>query len=323
MVTGAAGYIGSVVVRKFLDAGLRVIGVDSLEFGTHGVDELVKHENFQLINADIRAPEHWLAAVNASDAILHLAAVVGDHACAAQPDLATSINVDASSRLLEAAISSPRTQRFIFASTCSNYGQHRGSAYCDENSELRPVSHYARTKVTMERRVLEVATASGFSASCLRFATAFGLSPRMRFDLTVNDFTRELAEGRHLEIFGSQFWRPYCHTQDIARACLAHLKAAPHLSANKAFNVGATKNNFTKGQLARILRSYIPAASIDFIEKGKDLRSYKVNCDLFADTFDYQTKYTINDGLVEIIEALEAASFSGIPESLLNNSMAS
>jgi nucleoside-diphosphate-sugar epimerase len=321
-VTGAAGYLGSVAVRRFLDAGLHVIGFDSLEFGSHGIDELLHQPRFRLVQGDIRRTEDWLDSLSVSDAVLHLAAVVGDPACAQQPDLATSVNVDASTRLLHEARDNAVTQRFVFASTCSNYGRHPDFEYCDESSDLRPISHYANTKVEMERRTLAIDSTEGFVTTCLRFATAFGMSPRMRFDLTVNEFTRELAEGRSLEVYGSQFWRPYCHTQDIAKACLTVFQAEPYLVANKAFNVGSTSNNHTKQHLIDMLLRFIPSAHVALIKKHEDPRSYRVNCNRLTQVLGYTPEYTVEDGIKEILDALNTGAFNGIPEQALRNSVA-
>src|SRR5690606_9162830 len=156
---------------------------------------------------------------------VHLAAIVGDPACAREPALARAVNLDASLALIREA-ERASVSRFIFASTCSNYGRMTDPAgYVTEASPLAPVSLYAETKVGVEQALLERA-GGPMAVTALRFATVFGVSPRMRFDLTVNEFTQALLRDRKLLVFGEQFWRPYVHVRDVARA-VALVVAAP------------------------------------------------------------------------------------------------
>lgn len=218
LVTGGAGYIGSTLVPLLLADGHRVRVIDCL---LHGGDSLLgvwSHPEFEFVRGDVCDRGTLQAVVSGIEAVVHLAAVVGDPACSRQPDLAEAVNLQASLALIEES-QRAGVRRFIFASTCSNYGKMKDSnAYMDEESELSPVSLYAETKVAVERALLQDGRSEGWCPTPMRFATIFGVSPRMRFDLTVNEFTMELLTNKHLKVYGEQFWRPYVHVRDAARA---------------------------------------------------------------------------------------------------------
>ncbi|NKB88198.1 MAG: NAD-dependent epimerase/dehydratase family protein [Acidobacteria bacterium] len=322
LVTGAAGYVGSVLVRRLLAAGISVVGVDRLDFGSHAVDDLTSRPDFDLLIGDVRDVGLWEPALAKSDAVIHLAAIVGDPACKQQPDEAVSVNVNGSLALFQYAVEASRPQRFVFASTCSNYGRHPDFEYCDEGSALRPLSLYAETKVQVEETVLGHDGGSAIVPTCLRFATAFGLSPRMRFDLTVNEFAREMFDGRTLEVYGEQFWRPYCHTEDIADACLAALRAPASAVANRAFNIGSTANNHTKAEIVGLLQERLPKAPVQYVRKDDDPRSYKVDCTRAQDELGFRPQRTVADGIDEILDALANTRFAGIPDARLRNTVA-
>lgn len=216
LVTGVAGYIGSVLTTQLLAQGYEVLGIDSLMFGGDAIIGFYNNPKFSFVKADIRDIEQVKPHLQDVDAIVHLAAIVGDPACAKQPELAESTNWTGSKALLEAAHQQNNIKRFIFASTCSNYGKMEGDELITEESPLRPVSLYAQLKVKFEKHLLEGDYRDDFVPTALRFSTVYGLSPRIRFDLTVNEFTRDVALGRELIIFGEQFWRPYCHVNDLA-----------------------------------------------------------------------------------------------------------
>lgn len=205
LVTGAAGYIGSVLVRRLLDKGYSVRAFDNLGFGGEALLGVYSLPNFEFRKGDIRNSDDLAAAVERVYAVVHLAGIVGDPACGKQPELANAVNWDASVTLFDLCNATSNVKRFIFASTCSNYGKMPGSGYLNEQSPLRPLSLYAELKVKFERYLLNSETREDFVPTALRFATVYGLSPRLRF-LTVNEFTREVALGKELNIFGERFW---------------------------------------------------------------------------------------------------------------------
>ncbi len=307
IVTGGAGYIGSVLVRRLLQDGFKVVCIDNLRSGGEPLLGVWGNPNFTLIKADITDFDRLdsiIETVSAS-AIVHLAAIVGDPACALEPEVARRTNRDASIYLLERAIQAG-VSRFIFASTCSNYGKMADSdGYVDEQSPLSPISLYAEFKVEIEEMILKrIEKLKTFSPTALRFATVFGVSPRMRFDLTINEFTKELALNRELVVFGEQFWRPYCHVSDISNAIVSVLRAPRDKVAYNVFNVGDSNENYTKKMLVDELLKQIPRGSVRYVHKKEDPRDYRVRFDKIRAELGFGVSKTIPDGIKETLEAL-------------------
>lgn len=304
LVTGAAGYIGSVLVRQLLLKGWEVIGVDMLMFGGESLIGIYNDPKFSFVKTDIRDAKAMEPIVTKVDAIVHLAAIVGDPACAQNPDLATSINWEGSAQLLKLANEAPRVRRFVFASTCSNYGKMEGEEFITEDSPLNPISLYAELKVRFEQHMMAADLRPDLSRTALRFATVYGLSPRIRFDLTVNEFTRDVVMGRDLLIFGEQFWRPYCHVEDLARACILVLNAMPELVASNVFNVGDTNENYQKRMLAEELQKLIPDMIVKYVQRSEDPRDYRVAFDKIKRELGFGITKKVPEGMREIISIL-------------------
>ena len=311
LVTGCAGYIGSVLTGELLSSGHSVVGVDDLLHGSTGLLANLGRDRFTFTRCDVRDTKALDATLDGCDAVVHLAAIVGDPACARVPDLAISVNRDASLNLFELS-QRKDVQRFIFASTCSNYGRMSDpTKFVTEETELRPVSLYAETKVDVEKTLLQPASTSHTIPTVLRFATIFGLSPRMRFDLTVNEFTRDLLRDRALVIFGEQFWRPYVHVRDAARAIKTVLETAPDKVAGKVFNVGDASQNYQKGQLVELIAAQIGGElKIERVEKDEDPRDYRVSFDKIQRELDFRITRTVDDGIKEILDALKQGLFA-------------
>jgi nucleoside-diphosphate-sugar epimerase len=300
LVTGGAGYIGSTLVPMLLTAGHRVRVIDRLDHGGEALLGSWSHPQFELRHADIRDEAAVRNAVGGMDAVVHLAAIVGDPACARQPENAIAVNGTASKFLIDASRKAG-VQRFIFASTCSNYGRMPDTnTYADETTELRPVSLYAETKVAIEKTLLASGNANGWCATPLRFATVFGVSPRMRFDLTVNEFTAELLTKKHLVVFGEQFWRPYVHVRDAACAIQLVLNSDRKLVAGKVFNLGDTEQNYQKQTLVELIKPLAPDARIEFVHKKEDPRDYRVSFKLIKDTLGFSITRTVPQGIQEV-----------------------
>lgn len=311
LVVGGAGYLGSVLTHRLLARGFRVRVLDSMLFGGQSLLGVWHHPSLEVMVGDIRSDRDVAHAVEGASAVVHLAAIVGDPACARDPQLASEVNRDGAHRVCAHAVDAG-VERFVFASTCSNYGRMDDEeGWVDEDSSLNPVSHYARLKVEFERYLLQL-NLPAIAPTCLRFATAFGLSPRPRFDLTVNQFARDLAVGKELEVYGQQFWRPYCHTIDIARAIELTLKAPAETVAYRAFNVGANDENYRKKDLVGKLMRLLPECDslISYVEKAEDPRDYRVRFDRFADTVGYHSRVTVDDGLREVISAVQSGVIS-------------
>jgi nucleoside-diphosphate-sugar epimerase len=214
------------------------------------------------------------------------------------------VNLEGSLGLFDKA-SSLGVGRFVFASTCSNYGKMvEGSGYLDERAELRPVSLYAETKVAVEKSLLS--SASGAPAvTVLRCSTLHGVSPRMRFDLTVNEFARDLLTRRKLVVFGQQFWRPYVHVRDAARAISTVLSAPIETVGGEVFNVGDSSQNFQKGRIVELVRAQVDGpVEIEQVQKVEDPRDYRVLFDKIRDRLNFRITRTVEDGIREVMDTI-------------------
>lgn len=178
----------------------------------------------------------------------------------------------------------------------------------DEGGELRPVSLYAEQKVIVERRLLETDDLR-LHPTCLRFATIFGAAPRMRFDLTVNEFTRDLWAGRELEVYGELFWRPYVHVREAARAVLAVLQAPEGTVGGEVFNVGHSDDNFRKLDLANLITDHLGRGTVSYVQRTDDPRDYKVSFEKIRSTLGFEPARRVPDGITEIVAGLERGEF--------------
>jgi nucleoside-diphosphate-sugar epimerase len=306
LVTGGAGYIGSTLVRMLLQKDYQVVCIDKLNFGGASLVDIWGDPNFVLHKIDITEPgdvddvfkQHEIYAV------VHLAAIVGDPACRLEPELATRTNLEASIHLLENATRF-QVRNFIFASTCSNYGKMEDpNGYVDESSPLSPISLYAELKVEFESILLKQETNKSFCPTILRFATVYGISPRMRFDLTVNEFTKELALARELLVFGEQFWRPYCHVSDITQAIMKVLSSPDNKVSYNVFNVGDTSQNYTKKMLVNEIIKQIPDGQVRYVHRDEDPRDYCVCFEKIKNVLNYSITRTVPQGIREIHSSL-------------------
>ena len=302
LVTGGAGYLGSTLAPLLLNAGHSVRVLDNLIHGGSPLLASWSDPAFDFQRGDIKDHSAIASALSGMEAVVHLAAIVGDPACARDPGLARSVNLDASLSLIERSRQAG-VQRFIFASTCSNYGKMKDpDRFVDEDSELCPVSLYAETKVAVEKALLAGGDGRAWSPTPLRFATLFGASPRMRFDLTVNEFTMEMLTKKHLKVYGEQFWRPYIHVRDAARAIKLMLESSPESVAGRVFNVGATDQNFQKQQLVELIRPHASDAVVEFVHKTEDPRDYRVSFRRISEQLGFRITRTVPDGIAEVAQ---------------------
>jgi nucleoside-diphosphate-sugar epimerase len=309
LVTGGSGYIGALVVDELSSAGREVRVLDSLLHGQEEIAAEQERAGIEVIRGDIRDEDARRRALAGVDAVVHLAAIVGDPACARDPAVSDEVNVVAT-RALIADARAAGVSRLLFASTCSNYGRMADPTVpITEDGDLRPVSLYAEQKVAMERLILESGGENGIAPTCLRFATVYGVGRRMRFDLTVNEFTRELWADRDLEVFGEQFWRPYIHVRDAARAVRTALEApAPEVSG-EVFNSGRSGENYRKLDLVEEIGRQIDRGRVSFVHRDEDPRDYKVSFDKIRERLGFETLMTVPDGIGEVIRALDAGEF--------------
>jgi nucleoside-diphosphate-sugar epimerase len=302
LITGGAGYLGSILSTQLLKQGHQVRVLDSFLYGSHGLAAIREDRRLSILRGDIRDCGTIAEAMTDMDAVVHLAALVGDPVCSGHPRQAREVNLDASLALIDAT-SAARVSRFVFASTCSNYGRTDSGRLADEDTPLHPLSLYAETKVQIEQALLR--NDSGLCGTVLRFSTLYGLSPRMRFDLTVNEFTLHLKLERRLAVFGQGYWRPYVHVGDAATAIISVLSAGHELVAGEVFNVGDSAENYRKSDIVDLILARVPDARVELVDKAEDPRDYRVSFDRIAGRLGYRITRRVPDGIAEILEALD------------------
>jgi nucleoside-diphosphate-sugar epimerase len=314
LVTGHLGYIGTRLVPLLLDRGHSVVGVDSDLYRrcTFGPEEAI--HPVPLAVGDIR--DIWMAHLEGIDAVLHLAALSNDPLGNLDPDLTYEINHRASVRLASLA-KEAGVERFIFSSSCSNYGAAGGAELLDEQAKLQPVTPYGISKVLVEQDVSRLAD-DNFSPTYLRNATAYGVSPRLRFDVVLNNLAAwAFTSGTVLIKSDGSPWRPLVHVEDIARAFVAVLDAPRDLVHDEAFNIGATAENYQVRELAEIVQQTVPGSQISFgPEASPDTRNYRVSCDKAAKVLGFEPEWDVRRGAQELYEAyrttgLTLADFEG------------
>ena len=301
LVTGGAGYIGSVLTRNLVLSKYNVKVLDSLVFGQDGISELVSNNSVNLFVGDIRNKEIIPDVLKEVDCVVHLAAIVGEPLCSKIPKAARQINEFATKHLIDSCKKSG-VQRFIFASTCSNYGSSLG--FVNEDTPLESLSLYSETKVKSESYILD-SKEDNFEPCILRFATAYGISPRMRFDLLVQEFIRDALIDKKISIFGPNHWRPLVHVDDIVSACITAIENSSNISG-EVYNVGDNEQNYTKMNLAELVQKYIPSSTIEVTESKQDLRNYKVSFDKIKNKLNFNISKTAEDGIDEILNKIKS-----------------
>ena len=308
LVTGGAGYVGMGVVDELLSRGRRVRVLEALTFGQDDIAAELEGRGVELIRGDVRDADARRAALDGAEEVVHLAAIVGDPACARDPELAHAVNVEGSTAMVADAVAAG-VRRFVFASTCSNYGRMADPTVpIDEEGELAPVSLYAEQKVAIEKMLLE-GSHGDLRPTCVRLATVYGVAPRMRFDLTVNEFTRDLWADRELEVFGEQFWRPYVHVREAGRAIGMVLDASPDLVAGDVFNVGRSDENYRKLDLVEAITERLGRGKVSYVQRSEDPRDYKVAFEKIDRVLGFRPERTVPDGIDEIAAALDAGTW--------------
>lgn len=315
LVIGGAGYIGSVLVRMLLEKGYRVRVLDKLLFGSAPVEELLGRDGFDLVEGDFRNVEAVVRAARGVQAMVHLGAIVGDPACAIDEDITLQINL-AATRMIREVCRGYGICRFIFASTCSVYGVQEDMI--DEKSELAPVSLYARSKIDAERAVLELADRD-FRPTVLRLGTAFGLSPRMRFDLVVNLLTAKAVSEGEITIFNPEQWRPFVHVRDISRAMLLCLEAPLGAVGTEILNVGSNDNNLRLGDLGRAVTEAVPGTEVHEEVRDDDPRSYRVDFSKIERAIGFSASVGLASGIREMADALRSGRVGPYSESIYSN----
>ena len=311
LITGGAGYIGSFLTSELLRANYRVTVLDSLLFGGESIIPFLHHPNFHFVKTDVTDPraikdslkDHW----QKPDAIVHLAAIVGFPACqAVGKQVAWRYNVEATEKVFEQA-TDLGVERFVFASTYSNYGLSPNGKPVTEDSPLNPQSLYAETKIAAEEFLL-----SQKDAACapllFRFATLYGMSPRTRFDLIVNQFVLEAFIKRALIIYQRGYSRSFVHIQDVIRGVIMGLEAERSKIHGEVFNLGTDNGNYSKDDIVRLVLKRMPETVVEYkdLTFGGDMRDITVSFAKIKKVLGFETKFDVDDGVRDLLFALKS-----------------
>jgi nucleoside-diphosphate-sugar epimerase len=312
LLIGGAGYIGPVIAEELLKEGYSVKILDSLIYDNFfAISHLVKYQGFHFIEGDMGDAKFLSEAVQGVTDVVLLGGLVGDPISRRYPQLSRNTN-EISVQTCIKYLSKLNLEHVVFISTCSNYGLIPEGHLADEDYPLSPLSPYSLAKVNAEKLLNSLKLEEGFSPTILRFATAFGLAPRMRFDLTVNEFTKEIVNGTELTVFDPDTWRPYCHVKDFATIVKLVIQVEPKKVAFQTFNAGSQENNFTKRQIIEMISTHINPRKVIFKDNGGDPRNYKVNFSKIKQDLGFVPSMSVADGISEIIEELKINRFEDL-----------
>lgn len=318
LVVGGAGYIGSHVVDLLLKEGKSVRVLDRLMYGRDSISDFLNHRFFELIEGDATDIAQLTRAMKDVSAVVHLAGLVGDPACAIDPDFTRHTNV-VSTRMTKDVAQSMGIYRFIFASSCSVYGVSEKEV--KESDTLNPVSIYAQTKIDSEQELL-YSVRDDFFVTILRFATVFGHSRRPRFDLVGNLFTAQGMTDGLIRVIGPNQWRPFIHVRDLARAVVMTLKADPALMQGQIFNVGDKRLNMTIGQLGEGVTALVAkrkAVKMTLEENIQDQRNYAVSFEKIRNTLGFEASVLLDEGIEEMIDHFVNGAYENYKDEIYSN----
>ena len=297
LITGGAGYLGSVITKHFLDLGHRVTVLDNLIFKQTSPLNFTYNENYKFVYGDVRNKRLLDALVKNNDVIIPLAAVVGFPACKADPSLAREVNFDQIVNIINYGSSD---QLILFTNTNSGYGIGNPGEECTEESPLNPISVYGETKCSAEKYILENTT-----GICFRLATVFGSSPRMRTDLLVNEFVYKALTDKYITVFEKNFKRNFIHIQDVASVFVHALDNYDSMKRN-VYNVGLSDANLSKQELLEKIKLYIPDFAITYSDyyEDPDKRDYIVS-NAKVESTGWKPKYSLDMGIEELIKTYQ------------------
>lgn len=311
LVTGGAGYIGSLLTSELLRANYLVTVADSLLFGGESLVPFLHHPNFHFVKTDVTEPRAIKDAVRGEwpkpEAVVHLAAIVGFPACqAVGRQVAWRYNVEATKMVFE-QVATLRAERFVFASTYSNYGLAPNGQPVTEESPLNPQSLYAETKVAAEEYLLQQKGAPT-APLLFRFATLYGISPRTRFDLIVNQFVLDAYTKRQLLIYQRGYSRSFVHVRDVARGIILGLEAPGSKIRGQIYNLGTEDGNYTKDQIVELVLKRMPETVVEYkdLTFGGDMRDITVSFAKIKRELGFQTTLNVDDGIRELLFALKS-----------------
>lgn len=303
LVIGGGGYIGSTLVRRLLKQNYTVRVLDKFIYGEQSLAAIQNNPKLEVVKGDTRHLEILSQCIQDVDAVVHLAELVGDHACSINTKVTQDINYLATS-LVASVCKHYQVNRLIYTSSCSVYGGSEGTTLLSENSMLNPISLYAKMKVNSEQALISMAD-ENFGPTILRLATVYGWSDRPRFDLVVNTLTAKALQEGKITLFGGDQWRPNVHVADVSKAIQLILEAPFDLVANQIFNVGSEDQNYTISQLGNIIKTEIPTASLEINPDLTDKRNYKVDFSKITSILSFKPDFQITDAVAEISKAFQ------------------
>ena len=302
LITGGCGYVGTSLIDYLLKLDFEIICLDLMIYGDKSIKAFSKYNNIKFYKEDIRKTGNIEKYFTKLDYVIHLAAIVGDKPCESAPELAYDINFNSTIEILNLS-KKYDIKKFIFASTCSNYGISDPNIFASEDSKLNPVSLYAETKIDCEKYLKENSD-DKMKIICLRFGTAFGVSKRTRFDLTINSFVYEALKKKKIYLYAPNSWRPYIHVNDMAKIIINFIQLDQKtLKPFDIFNAGFTINNYTKIQIfSKILKNF-QNLNYEVIESIEDPRNYKVSFEKIENKLNLEPPISIEDGIKDIQSA--------------------
>jgi nucleoside-diphosphate-sugar epimerase len=310
LLIGGAGYVGTVITAHFLKLGVKVRVLDNFVYDNQdSIQSYLGDENYEFILGDLGDIDKLIIASDGIENVVILGGLVGDPITKKYPNESNKINELGITNCIN-FFDKSKIQKLILISTCSNYGLIKEEELANEGFELNPLSLYAKAKVAAELHLISKKGKVNYSGTVLRFATAFGLSPRMRFDLSVSEFVRDLYFGEELLVFDEHTWRPYCHVRDFARLIDIVISTETEKIYFEVFNAGGEVNNFTKKMIVDTIKEYLPESKIKFGSNGSDPRNYKVSFKKAKEILGFEPKYSVKDGIEELIKAFEIGVYS-------------
>lgn len=310
LLIGGAGYVGTALSSHFLTAGYKVTILDNFIYNNQfAVQHFLGDPDYKLVYGDMGCAKSLLKASRDITDVVLLAGLVGDPITKKYPDESGKINMQGIQNTID-FFDGKGINKLIFISTCSNYGLIKEDELADENFQLSPLSLYAKAKVTNEEYLLEKKGKVDYIGVILRFATAFGLSSRMRFDLTISEFTRDLFFGEELLVYDEHTWRPYCHLRDFARLLEMVIHADNKSVYFEVFNAGGDINNYTKKMIVDEILKNLPDAKVRYGKHGSDPRNYKVSFNKVKNELGFEPHFTIEHGVKELVNALRIGVYA-------------
>jgi nucleoside-diphosphate-sugar epimerase len=308
---GGGGYIGTAVIKHLEKKKFNIFSIDNYIYDQeYSKKNFAKSTNLKFINTNFEEFEEYFSKDKINYVVI-LLGLVGDPITKKYPLISKKINLIYIKKLLT-FLKKKNVSKIIFISTCSNYGAIPENICANEDYKLRPKSLYSKQKVNIENYLFEYNNLVNSEITILRFATAFGISDRMRFDLTVNEFTREAFINKYLKIYDPDSWRPYCHVKDFARIIEKVINNKKKRKKIEVFNCGSNKNNFTKRQIVNILKKFIPSLEVTYLTEGVDKRNYKVDFSKIKNYFNFKPLYSVSKGISEIIKCLKNKKYLNI-----------